>query len=565
MDSIRINIFSILTFCSSTVNGSLNLLSDKKEKRTPRQSGPHKRKLIDRVGDRIEFFLNVKQRKRRYLIWVALDLFSGFFFIVNSILCGFGDDSLILKWQQWDLMTDSFRLFRYSRMLHKILVILLIETYVFRVRFIIENMSTNHRRRQYDEIVTYFASFKLTLRAILYIYGLTDAVQCKDKLHLDKSKCFNRKDSNDHGKYTFKVAKNETSNKKTSNMFHQRHVELNDTKQQRQYSDGSYSEDFSCFNAKSTNSSTNYLVRTQYEKGLFNFDDGFREINYQLKFPKQLVKNGTVHLIEIATFKLFVRFCLTGTFVLFCVLGLLASIILLVEYHNCHNSIITFLEKRLFHFSLASYCIFILTSQLVDIGLFLCSCAVCHNKAMYTLNCVKRTLTDLYRYNRKQTDIFISTTAIHRRNARRNAGMFYNYSVEPLIVIENKVFDDDRIVRKALTENHAPQSVNAMINRNKTENLVDFSKHLDTLVAMIMELRSGFDQLKQDFTLYFNLELIFKMPCVMFTVATLITMPDLDDLQYTAILLIFPGYWIPIVYICFSVALIHNKVTIMTS
>lgn len=41
-------------------------------------------------------------------------------------------------------------------------------------------------------------------------------------------------------------------------------------------------------------------------EGLFYFDDDYRRINYQLKFPKQLLKNGGSHIVDRGTLRILV-------------------------------------------------------------------------------------------------------------------------------------------------------------------------------------------------------------------------------------------------------------------
>lgn len=80
---------------------------------------------------------------------------------------------------------------------------------------------------------------------------------------------------------------------------------------------------------------------------------------------------------------------------------------------------------------------------------------------------------------------------------------------------------DSRIGRNRL------KSADTIINEDVTI-LIDLSKNIDRLIGIIIELQSDFHHLKQSLTIYLNFELIFKMPCVMLTIASITKMPDLD-------------------------------------
>lgn len=530
MDLIKYNLFHPLVLSCAFINGSVNLLSDQEVGITSRRSDNQDeqklmgRNFVDRTKDRIDSFLKVRQKKSWYLLWLIADWLCISYLIVNSGICGFGNERLKLDWRRWNLMTDPFMLYRYSQTLHRIVAILLIEAFIFRVKYLSRSMSKNYRHRQYDEIMTYFESFKLTLRATLYVVGLTDAVRCRDKLY--------------RRKYPSQVAS------------HPLHLKSNCIKHRRDYCYESYNGNLCSINqSESTSSSSN----NRREKRLFNFDDDFHEINYQLKFPKQLLKNGNIHLLDMATVRFLSHWCVFGHVLVIALEVAACRVGASVIYSNFQGSLEIFLKQHLISYFFGFITVMILLHQFFDCAPFIINCLVCYNKAKYTVKFAKR-FNELCWYNKKITSSFTTT-----QNTRRSSITFHNYDI-----VGNGVFNDRTLIRKSLLEKHGCYAVNFVIEGDETEYSTYLAEQIDTLIRMIIEVRSDLDQLKKSFGLYLNLELIFKMPCLMLLLATRIKMTDLDDLQILMIYIMFPCFWCPILYISYIVGILHCKVSIMT-
>lgn len=567
MDSIKINIFLPILFTVTVINSSVNLLLDNSEdkeenkQRTIQQYDSEllmKHRSIHKMINRIRLFLKIRQQKPVYLIWLTIDFCLGFYLLFDLMVYGFGSDSLILRLEGLNLTLNLFAYYTYFRMVSKILAVLLMETYYMRLRNISRCMSLRHRHRNYDVSATYLACLNLTLRAWLYIMGLIKVVESRDKVYREKIKYSNHLESN-----ISKIVTRDSKNSKGSEnkiIFMQRH--LIEVKQKGPFLGRRYNYHFCDFCSKSAYSNTNDLEETNYEKELFDFNDDFREINYQLKFPKILLKNGTPHIMDLKTLRFLLFWFLAS--LLAVVVGdvLLARASFLVEYHGCHNSMKIFLGHRVVPYGLAVIATSICVHQMTDIGKFILECLVCYTKAKHTLNFALH-ITKLYWYHRKQTTTTFGTPSTYETKCKNyNNNVDYNYEVSPLVAGKTAI-NCDRIDKKVINVTYFRQSMtNRMLDKER-KNLIDLSRNIDKLIRMISELRSEFDQLKLHFTVYLNLEIICKMPCIMLTLATLMIISDLDYLQLQAIHLVFVGYWLPVILATYTAALIHHKVNMI--
>lgn len=537
-----------LIFICTTVSSSVNLLWDNDDEEEAAQLSDNQNKpkpkakiLIDRMRNRIKLFLKVRHQKPWYLIWLVVDFSTGFFLLYNSIIYGFFSETLISRFEERHIIIDIFEYYRFSRMIHKIGTLLLIEIYFFRIRSIKRNISSKNRRfEMIDETMTYFACLNLTLRAWLYIMGLTDAVQYRDRIHCADIKCSTHADCEAAiGRPTECKATDEKTNK----FYHFQHIKSARVEERRQSSRRSHRHYYH---------GIGYKLRTAHainsreiipKRDLFGFDDDFEEINYQLKFPKQLLRKGSPHIMDLKTMRILLYLATCGTFIILLSFATLVRASVVVEFSHNQYSIILFLKKRLVPYSLSAVAIIILVLQFLDVSKFVLDCMVCYSKANHTFNLASQLIRLHYRHRKQIMNVFmiprISNTSTTKNNQTK-----HNYKIDLCV---GNVSENGQIGRQSPNECYR----------------VSDNRKIDRLIMMIMELRSDFDHLKEYFNIYLNLELICKMPCVMLAIATFIQMPDLDNVQFQVLCVVFHAYSLPILYISYCAALIHSKVSII--
>lgn len=550
MDSIKFNVFQHFIFVLVFLNNSSLFPLDENDNDTAPQSendNKPSQKLLDRMRDRIALYLKIKRQKHTYLIWLLFDFSVGFILLFRVLQYGFGSDELILRMNQLNSMGDIFLYYRYSRMINKVLALLVFETYSIRFRNIRKTMVARNLSGHNDfiaETVTYLNSLKLTLRAWLYIMGLTDVVHCKDKVHYKRYKCSGRLDVSD-GKY-MKIDR--------SNLCILSKCEL----ERNLYGCDLVEPMGIGSKASNLHKKLAHSTTLETETELFNFDDDFREINYQLKIPNELSKTGTTHKMDMVTLRL-MSYIANG-FTLFMMLQatVFARASIFIELYNCHCSLILFLNQRLIPYMLFVFAVFSCLSCSLDLGKFLVDCVVCCNKAEHTVIFALK-LVQLYWCHRKQGRSIVKMGKF-RANTR---GKNYDAVEEEKSPTDIDIIFNGETKRKSLEEEslkRANQLVDSMIEKNE-QNLIDLSKKIDRLIKMIMALRWNLDDLKKSYTFYLHMELIFRMPCVMLTVAELMKLKNLDGLQLQVIHCLFASYWIPLAMVSFFAALIHVKVS----
>lgn len=520
MDSFKFNIFQHIILVSIFINSSLNLLTSDSGGRNRTTNQPEidfelnsrKQQFFEfRMKARIKSFLKLRQQKPKYLVWVVFDLFLGFYLMFNMIIYGFGSETFISRLKEKIMFEDLFACYRFKRMINKVAGILLIETYLFRCKHIWRDMHMQKRHQHLDLSVTYLNCLKLTLRAWLYILGLTNGVHCKDKLHRRIAKCCAQDDTCGRRAIMSSAMKIDASG------------------------------------LDSLNSQLNKSKRINYKKELFVYDHDFREINYQLESPFPHLKNGSPHVMDMVTLRFSSYGVLVCTWTAFFTFSIALWYSLLCEIHKCHDSIILYFEHRFFsHLLMLISCIIILF-QYQEISMFMIDCFIFYSKARHTRSFASQLID---RSHRKSARSCV-TLSMHRRSLR-NEGTIENY-------MPSRNNSTDREVR---IYQYRCKSADTIADEDKA-NLVDLSKDMDRLISMIVALRSDFDQMRRHFTFDLNLGLVFKMPCVILTLSSLLTMADLKSLEDQLIHLVLLGYLTPILYITLIAGSIHSKVIII--
>lgn len=80
---------------------------------------------------------------------------------------------------------------------------------------------------------------------------------------------------------------------------------------------------------------------------LFDFQNDYREINYQLKIPSQLFRNGSPHKMDLMTLRLLSYVVFIGSLFAMCCIPIVIRATLLIELDNCHRSVETFSHQRI--------------------------------------------------------------------------------------------------------------------------------------------------------------------------------------------------------------------------
>lgn len=552
MDSVKFNVFTFIIFVTSVINSSSNLLFDDEEKAIPQSIRKNKPNLLYEIRHWIDLFLRIKRRKPTYLIWLLIDFSVGFYLISNSAVYGFGSRSLILHLENKNLITNILKYYQYSLTGNRVMSILLIETYLNRIRYIMRSMSVKNSHQQknlIDETTSYFANLNLTLRAWLHIMDFTDQVRCKDAVHCYEINSCTTPDE----KSKIKVPLTSKSRRGTTCTVSNEEPSYN----------GDYN-DFGEVGHKGPPPHNSFYQnhcrcirsycseKTNKGEELFNYEDEFKEINYQLKFPKQLLRNGTPHKVNMLQMRLLCNLN-NGTIVFIVILSIIfARAMILMEYNKCNDSFLLFVSKRFFPLSLLIGTVINLTFQMIDVARFIIDCILCYNKADITLKFTQRTI-QLYRCHRERVDsLIVSGTYKTYRKAN------YNYDSNNKQTAVNNVILNNEINRKSLDRR---QFASTSIEQEHTR-LSELSMNIDRLIRMITELRSDLNQLKRFFTIYLHLELVFKIPCVIYTVATLMRLPYLTSLELQVLFISFLGFALPIIMICYSTALIESQVNI---
>lgn len=528
MDSIRFNLFQHLILVVIFINSSTNFLIDEEVIRQCESSS--KSDPISRIRARLDLFLKIKRLNIVYLIWLVLDLCLAIYSFFNAMTYGIGSVSFISLMEQHNLITDRFIDYKCSRTLNRVMAILLFETYVIRIIDISRLMSWKNRYKHNNLIsatATYFDCLKLTLRAWLFILGFTDKVQSRDKVHQEKIKRLahlNRCHIDIAPLTPHKL--NSVSQGNIRGLSHDQSIKPQDhSGMKRKYP--TFNQDHHYIKTEIMYTFSNDSKNAIYEEQLFNFDNDFHEINYQLTFPKELLKTGTPHKLDLNTLKIITYLGTGSTVLAFSCIFILVRLTLLTELESCHNSLMIFFTRRLSTYSFFLITITNIGFQMTDVVKFVLDCTACYNKAKYTMNFTTK-LSQLYCIQRN----YISAKSTKIRsvvNIKSQHSKDAFYLTDSMIVRENS-------------------------------NLIYLSKKVDKLTRMIIELRSDLDQLKQFFTIYMHLELLCKIPCVMLTVATLTRYADLEDFQLHLVYIIFAGFWLPIVSASLNAALIHAKV-----
>lgn len=112
-------------------------------------------------------------------------------------------------------------------MMNKIGAILYIGFFSFRIRNKFRNMSSKSYHRQTDETVTYISHLKLTVRAWLYIMGLTDAVKSRDKVYYARNRCSSELERCGFEGSPVSQRNYRTSDEKNNKMFYRHHTRSN--------------------------------------------------------------------------------------------------------------------------------------------------------------------------------------------------------------------------------------------------------------------------------------------------------------------------------------------------
>lgn len=527
------------------INCSANLLFDVEEyeKTTQKSVSENMPKLIDRIRNRIELFLKIKQQNCIYLICLILDLIMAIYALITAIVYGFGTESQILRMEQQNLIGDGYVHYKYSTMANRIATILILEIYLMRIININRIIKNPHRHNNLiSKTTTYIWSLKLTPRAWLYIMGLTDKVRCKDKVHWRKQ-C-------------------KLTGKNTSSLFKLHLIEHDRVKQERQYPD----EDYNAASTDLASSDSNDSRRKNGEKELFDFTDDFREINYQLKFPKQLLKYGKVHKIDLMTMRILCYTAVGGTSVVLSAVVVLLRNSFLIEFTDYNGTLMSYVQNRLFTYLSTYITIANVVFQMVDMGKFVFDCAVCNKKAEHTLNFATN-LIKLYWDHRKRTNsirfsIISDKTKIEKNNLPDSYNISTCTDVRRVSMLEVNPFSTCGIDGNSQNIEQTCSTVNSMTKKEDTDS-IDFSDNIDRLIRMIIELRSDLDQLKSYYTIYLHMELISKIPCVILTIASIMKTEDLSGIELQAIYMVFAFYCTPIMLISSVAALVHTKVGAM--
>lgn len=568
MDSIKINIFYGIIFVSTTINSiSRLLLYDNEQEETLHLANISKIRnrakinFLDRMKERIELFLEKRKQKSSYLIWLIFDCLLASYFLVNFIMYGFCDKNLISKFERHNLIMDYYRSYRLSRMANRISAIVLIETYLLRIRnsrrCMSEKYYQKHHHERIQQTIAYFARLKLTLRAWLYILGLTDAVESRDKVYFkesrsssqgsscelvqgDKVRCKVSEASNNYHHIIMPDKKAKQRSQSLANLSYNRYNHMHGI-----FSDVKFANTLD-MNLGATNPSVNQL---------FVFNDDFREINYQLKFPKKPGKNGPFHILDMVTLRL-LTYIIMGSLSITTISTLISVYYSVsIELIVCNNSWIVFVEKRLFHYVLLGTVLTHCALILVDIVVFILGCFVCYNKMEHTIEFIEKVVRLHASHNQSEK---ISTLNVHCTNiATEKTSNKRHLSIGQV----RNFIDFKENKREKTTENRFLRHHINKIGVNKIDS-IDLSRDIDKLIRMMIELRRNLDELKRHFTIYFHMELVFKMPCIMMTIATIIKVRDLDYLHLNGIMFLSINYWLPIILSYFGAALIHNKVMI---
>lgn len=554
--------FKRIIFICTFINSSLKILSDDEEEEpvhrpdvANKQNGIME-KFLYRIMGRIKLFLRVRHQKPIYLIWLIFDFFLGFYYLLNSMVYAYGNKDFIVMLEQQNLTRDYYINYRFSLMGNRITTLVLIETYFLRIRNLSIAMRNKYRHGQHDmveETMTYFANLKLTLRAWLYILGATDQVRSRDKVYY-------RKIATKQNLPKFQSLTSpspvqcELSERRNVSPFNHDSIELNNVNRISQSLGSEIHAD-----AEIPDSCLHNSRETIHKRGLFEFGDDFQEINYQLQFPKKLFKNGNPHLLDKAALRIlfyisfFIPFIVVGSMII------TLRYSLAIELNGCHNSTEIFLKKHLFRYILMLVALANCAIQVADIGTFILCCFVCCNKLKHTMKFISKVvkLHECHNYWKK-TYASITSSAYYN-NIKRNTSK--NGSIKSIIVVKNAIGNKEN-KKEPQNDRLIGQDAEPVLKEDGID-LIDLSMNIDKLIKMIIETRSDLDELKRHFTIYLHLEFIFKMPCIVLTVAYILKMPELDELHIVMMFFISVCYWLPIMVTCYNVSLIHSEVTVM--
>lgn len=516
-----------MIFIVTFVNNSAHFLIAADDKNTLPQyhtENKQKRKFLTKIINRVDTYLKIRRHKRLYLIWMILDFAVGLFMLFHVSLYGFGSENFISRMKQLNWTSDPFLFYRYSRTMNKVSALLVIEIYSIRLR----NISYNIAKKDLTaETATYLTSLNLSLRAWLYILGLTDVVHRRDRLHYKKTQCSVHLDISESKVLEKRSNVCVVSYEKTGRLAHRHRFDP-----VKIVANAHPSISFS----NDTEEKNSDITTTEE---LFNFDADFREINYQFEFPKELLDTGNPHKMNLATLR---QLSYINIFVTLFIVAdgfIFTRASLMIELNNCQNSITVFLNQRLYAYCLMFSAIFANVVGSVNLCKLIMDCLTCRIRAKNTVTFASD-MVDLYWNERKQRSLDIISIIRKRKHDSSNEPFATTF-------VNNNSKQDSLLV-------------DTMIETSR-KNSDDSYKKIDKLIKMIRELRANLDQLKSNYAFCLHMELIFRMPCVMLTIAEVMKLKDLDTLQLQVVYCMFTGYCIPIAIVGYAAALIHAQVS----